>query len=376
MKYFSSRFALLFASIFLTFSASAFSATKQFPNITGQTLFQLKADRVLSTKVKGVSPNNAYAYVEPRFSLNFNKNWSLKTEWQIYPSSSLTTRNATYPERTRTFLSNQRGFKPEDTGLLIEELKAQFEDEDMKFFVGKFDPSYGTAYKQNKRIGVFSTDITRDYEIREKLGGGVTALLEGAQITFNTFFNDTTGLSGSINGRSKERRSDGLAGNTGTLSSYTFSMEAEKLFGYDNWFYNLGYRSLGVDNSNDIARAREDGYLLGSEYLFKIGSNTSIIPFAEVSKISNFTGARGRNATYTTVALIGKYSSWTTSISQILRSINASSAIPKVRDHQLQVSVGYKFTDNLALDVSRADIKESNKSAVLFGTMLSYVYKY
>ncbi len=330
----------------------------------------------MSTRTQGVSPNNAYVYVEPNFSLNFNKNWSVKTQWQIYPNSTITTRNAAYPERTRTFLSDNRGFKPGDTGLIIEELKAQFEDEDMRFFIGKFDPSYGTAYKQSKRIGVFSTDITRDYELREKLGGGVAALLEGGQITFNTFFNDTTGLSDSFNGRKRESKNDGLAGNTGTLSSYTLSMEGEKLFGYDNWFYNLGYRSLGVDQAAGMSRARENGYVIGSEYLFKLASGTSIIPFAEVSKISNFTGSRNRDATYSTFALIGKYSGWTASISQILRNIHESPVAPKIRDHQLQVSVGYKFTDNLALDISRANIKESNKSAVLFGMMLSYVYKY
>ncbi len=351
--------------------------SQQFPNISGQTLFQFKADRVPNTNASRISPNNAYVNIEPQFSLNFSKNWSAKTLWKLNPSDVYTTRDPINPERTRTFLSSNRGFDPLNTGLLVEELKAQYEDEDTKFFFGKFDPSFGTAYKNNKRIGVFSTDITKDYEIREKIGGGVTALLEGAEISLNTFFNDTTGLSGSINGRNKESPNDGLAGNTGALSSYTVSMQGEKFLGYDNWFYNLGYRSLGVSQGDAITvRSRETGYVVGTEYLYKLGYNTSIIPFAEVSKIDNFMGEKGRNATYTTLALIAKYSGWTASVSKIYRNISQNQRDTNIRDHQTQISAGYKFANNLSIDLSRANIKESNHSASLIGFMVSYVYNY
>jgi len=368
------KYFIFFFVSFFAVEANSFAAeNSQYPNVTGQALFQFKSDRVLSTNAEGVSPNNAYINIEPSFSLNMNKNWSAKTLWKLNPSDVYTTRDSVNPERTRTFLSTNRGFHPLDTGLLIEELKAQYEDEDMRFFVGKFNPSYGTAYKNNKRIGVFSQDITKDYEIREKLGGGVTALLEGGEFSISTFFNDTTGLSGSINGRDKENKNDDLAGNTGTLSSYTITFQGDKFFGYENWFYNLGYRSLGT---TDTKRARETGYVLGTEYLYKMGSNTSIIPFFELSKIENFTGARGRNATHATMALIGKYSGWTASLSRIYRNIDQEQRTYNIKDVQTQVSLGYKFVNNFSIDVSRASIKESNQSAALFGVMLSYMYNY
>lgn len=373
------KYFIFFLPFFVVFSASSHATqVKKYPNVSGQALLQFKADRVLSTNEKGISPNNAYANIEPNFSLNFNKNWSAKTLWKLNPSDVYTTRDSTNPERTRTFLSDNRGFDPLGTGLLIEELKAQYEDEDMKFFVGKFDPSFGTAYKNNKRIGVFSADITKDYELREKLGGGVTALLEGGELSLNTFFNDTTGLSGSINGRQKERSNDGISGNTGTLSSYTMSLQGEKFFGHEGWFYNVGYRSLGVGQSfvGETERARETGYVLGTEYLYQMRPNTSLIPFFEIAKINNFTGERGRNATYTTAALILKYSGWTVSISEIFRTINQSQRTYDIKDHQTQVSFGYKFINNFSIEASRANIKESNKSAALFGVMLSYVYNY
>ncbi|MDX2082726.1 MAG: hypothetical protein SFV53_01900 [Rickettsiales bacterium] len=372
------KFFTFFLSALLTFSAASYAASnQQFPNISGQTLFQLKSDRIISTNEKGIPANNSFSNIESNFSLNLNKNWSTKTLWKLSPSSVYTTRDPINPERTRTFLSSNRTVNPVETSLIIEELKAQYEDEDMKVFFGKFDPSFGVAYKNNNRIGVFSADVTKDYELREKIGGGITALLEDAEISFNTFFNDTTGLSGSINGRKNENRNSGLAGNTGTLSSYTVSMQGQKLFGYENWFYNLGYRSLGVNQGDSTTqRARETGYVLGSQYQHKIGFATSVIPFFEMSKINDFTGEKGRNATYATFALIGKYSGWSASISEIIRRINQAQRGYNIRDHQTQISLGYKFKNNLSIDVSRAEMKESNHSAVLFGVIVGYVYNY
>lgn len=377
MKNFLPKFlACFFTLTCMSFSNSLAKDSDQFPNISGQALVEFKVDRILSTSATGVAPNNAYVNIEPEFSLNMDNNWSVKTAWRIYPTNTITTRDPINPERTRTFLSPDRGFAPGDTTLIVEELKIQFDNDDMKFFAGKFDPSYGKAYNRSKKIGIFAADITRDYEIREKIGAGISALLENSKVTFNSFFADTTGLSGSINGRDSASRNDGLSSNTGTLSSYTLTMEGDKFFGTDNWFYNMGYRSLSVDNAGQNNRDRETGYVFGTEYLMKFGSNTSVTPFAEITKISNFTGATGRNATYATFVLIGKYSRWTASASNIYREISNYQSVAKIDDRQLQLSVGYKFVNNVSLDVSRANIKESGNSASLFGFLVSYLYTF
>lgn len=373
MKNFSAQF---FAVFFIFSSTLHARESQQFPNISGTILYQLEGDRVMSTQESGVSANNAFIYVEPKVSLNFNKNWSIKTDFRLNPNDSLTTRNSTYPERYRTFLSANRGLGQEDLGIIVEEMKVHFENEDMKLFAGKFDPTFGTAYNKAKRIGVFTSQFAEDYNLREKIGVGGIALLEDSKISINTFFNDTTGLSRStLNDRGRAASNNGIAGNTGTLSSYSVAMDGQNIFGVENWFYNVGYRSLGVSKLD--GRAREKGYVIGSEYLYKIGQQTSIIPFVEVAKINNFTGEQGRNALYSTVALIGKYSSWTASISRLSRNISQHQDItPRVKDHQLQLSVGYKFTNNLTLDVSRSNMKESGNRASLIGTVLSYVQEF
>lgn len=370
------KFTAKFFAFFLIFSSPVLAQeAKQYPNITGQALMQVMADRVLSTKKQGVSPNNVLVYVQPDFAMNFDKNWSVRTQWRMYQNNTLTTRDQINSERYRTFLSNDRGLKLDDTGVIVEELKIHFENEDMRAFAGKFDPGFGTAHDKSKRIGIFTSQFTEDYNLREKIGAGITALLENSKFTANTFFNDTTGLSRSaINDRGRAARNDGEAGNTGTFSSYSVAMEGERFLGVENLYYNLGYRSLGVDKMEN--RRREKGYVFGTEYLYEVGLQSALIPFVELVKIDDFTGEQNRNAVYTTFALMGKYSSWSASVSHLTRTIKQPIRGNKISDRQFQITVGYKFTDNLTLDITRADIKEDGHKGELVGALLSYLYKF
>lgn len=363
------------ASIACSVAAAQESRDAKYPNVSGQILFESRNDHLITSNKTGISSNNAFINIEPDFSLNFNDKWSVKTGLRIFP---MQTRQYNYPERSRTFLSENRGINQDDTGIIVEELKLNFENEDMKFFAGKFNPTFGTMYRRSKRIGLFVTDITEEYELREKIGLGVAALLEDSEITFNGFFNDTTGLSGSgIKNRKREDKNDGLAGNTQTLSSYSVTMEGEKLFGINDLFYNVGYRSLGVDKIQN--NARETAYTFNVEYLKKIGKDTSLIPLIEVVKIKNFTGRENRNAEYITMSLIAKYSGWSASVANVIRNIDnnyPTATRSKSRDNLLQASVGYKFANNIAVDVSRANIKEDGHKGALLGVIVSYLYKF
>jgi len=347
----------------------------QYPNTSGQVLFEFKSDQILKTNAKNVPANNSYFNIEPDIALNIDENWSIKTGWRILPTMQ---RNYTSPEKTRTILRTERGFNENLTDLVVEELKVNFQNDDMKFFAGKINPTFATMYRKTKRIGVFVTDFTEEYELREKIGFGAAALLEDSEINFNTFFNDVSGLSGSaLNNRSSERTNDGIAGNTSTLSSYTVTMEGQKLFGKENLFYNFGYRSLGIKNNNN--NKRETGYTLNLEYLYKLGHETSLVPLIEIVKIKNFTGLANRDAQYITTSLVAKYSRWTVSVTDVFRNIsnNYPAALSSnSRDNQIQFSAGYKFTNNLAIDISRANIKENGHTASLLGVIFSYLYKF
>jgi|APGre2960657423_1045063.scaffolds.fasta_scaffold00185_3 hypothetical protein len=351
-------------------------AKEKYPFLDGKVLYQTQFDRVLKSEKNGVSPNNAFIYIEPNFNLNFNQNWVVKTQWRLQPNDVLTTRDQSNPERYRTFLSSNRGMNFDQMGFLVEEIKIQYQNDDIKIFAGKYDPTFGNAHRKSKRIGVFSAQFAEDYNLREKIGLGAVALLESSQITFNTFFNDTTDLSSSvINNRGRANKKNTLSGATSTISSYSVSMEGEDLFDIKNLFYNFGYRSLGVEKAYNSKR--EIGYVLGGEYLHKFGNESSIIPFVELVDIKNLSGISGRNAQYITLAIIGNYRNWTTSISNQTRNIEKNYHNNyHTFDRQSQLSIGYRFTNNITLDIARAEIREDAKKGSLVGINLSYVKKF
>ena len=361
--------------ICLVISSNAWS--KKYPYINGSTLFEIQPDRVLSTNSSGVKSNNAYIYVQPDFSLNFNRNWSIKTQWRYQPNDILQTRNSQDPERYREFLQSDREVSIGDNGMLIEELKLHFENEDMMFQFGKYDPGFGTGYVKTNRIGIFSSQFNEDYNLREKLGASISALLEDSKITFNSFFSDTTDLSESaIQDRGRADRKTGIAGTTGTLSSYSLELEGKNLWSKENWNYNIGYRSLSVDNSP--GKQREVGYVLGTSYDYELGLNTTLIPYFEIAKFSDFTGEVGRKATFITAALSLRYSSWNLGVSHLSKDITRSVVGTKVDadDKLFQLYVGYKFSDRLSLDFTRASVEEYGKKGSIAGLLMSYKYEF
>jgi hypothetical protein len=364
---------VLISALAILSTNNSFAKDQEYPNITGKALFEYRADRITSANNRqGVDTNSGKINVDTAFGLNFNKNWSIINDWKFRQVENFDQNN---PERYRNILSSKRGFGLDDEGLVVEQLKGQFENDDLRFFFGKFNAAFGSAFKKEKRLGVFVTDFTKDYELREKIGAGFTAILEHSEITVDAFYNDETSLSNSaINKRGRQNKHNGLAGSNSTPSSYSISMEGEDLFGVNDLFYNFGYRNLAVDNIP--GRDNETGLVGGLEYLVRLSSKTSLIPFVEVASIKNLSGEDSRNATYTTVALVGKYSGWTASIANVIRDLRQKNIIGNQKDHLMQYSIGYKFANNVAVDLSRADIKENRSEASLLGLIVSYVYNF
>lgn len=364
--------------LFALFSINSFAQESKtnFPRIDGEFLLMLQSDYLSSAKDSGANKNNNIIYGEADFALRFDRNWSLKTNWRFFPESQLSSHQEYDFQRYHSILNSSRGFNIDDPSLIIEELKVDFVNEDLNFFVGKFDPEFGKAFKKEKRIGVYTWLFNEDYNLREKIGGGVSALLENSKITFNTFFNDTTSLSKSaLNERGRAPRTDGISGSNGTLSSYSVSMEGQDLFNVTNLYYNLGYRNLGINEAPN--RKRESGYTLGLEYLFNLNPNTKLIPLLEIVKINNFGGAQDRDALYYTLSAMATYSSWSASLTYNKRNIDKSvDMAKKINDKMFQMTIGYKINQNMTFDFTRAMIDENGYSATAFGANLSYLVKF
>ena len=126
---------------------------------------------------------------------------------------------------------------------------------------------------------------------------------------------------------------------------------------------------MAVKNTED--RDDETGFVGGLEYILPTNSKVLFIPFVEIASIKNFSGNKDRDALYKTIALAIKYSGWTSSVSNVVRDIKQKN-IPNPKDSQMQYSVGYEFNNNIALDVTKAKIKEGGEDADLIGVNASY----
>ncbi len=358
--------------IIFCFIAFEVKAQSQYPNLSGEIYMESKIGFINSESNANTYSNSGIMEFEPRFSLNINEEWSIKTRWNLSP---LRDRDVDNYEIGNVFPSDNYPDNINDYGLVVEELKGDFRNDDLNFFFGKYNPTFGEAWKKKKRIGVFVTDFTRDYELREKLGLGASAILdEDGAITFNTFFNDTTAMSNSaFNNRGKNKSSNNIAGNNTNLSSYSITASGNNLLDVDDLRYNFGYRDL--DTENAIGYDNEKAFVGGLEYTIPLNYKTYFVPFAEIVKINNFNGLAGQDILYTTLSLTLKYSNWHAGISGVVRDIDRTGS-DDYTDRQSQYFVGYKFNNGINLDVAHLDVKESNNKAKMVGVALSYLYEF
>jgi hypothetical protein len=362
-------FAIIITLPCLNYNAFAQGGSK-YPNLSGVALFEVRADRINSSNTKKLEPVSGFVNIDTNFSLNLQKNWSIITNWHVRQVNNISKNSAENPERYRSILFN-RGINLNDEGLVVEQLKAHFQNDDAKLFFGKFNPSFGSAFREEKRIGIFTTDFTKDYELREKLGAGFSALLENSEIEFSLFSNDRTALNEAMLNKRDINNIDNIAGDK---SSYSISMKGKDLFGVRDLVYNIGYRNLAVKNID--GKNDEIGVVGGLEYKLPIDSKFLFIPFIEVASIDNLGGKKNRDALYTTIAFVTKYKNWTASISSIKRDIKHRNEYDDTKDSQMQYSIGYEISNNIIVDITKAKVRESGYSADLIGINASYIHRF
>ncbi|MBZ0215740.1 MAG: hypothetical protein K8F25_04235 [Fimbriimonadaceae bacterium] len=157
-----------------------------YPRIEGALLIEIENDHVFRSDDPGTEINDLFTTIELATGIYASQNFSLQTLIVLEPVLD------PRPFEDRTF---------GDHGAYFEELHAQYETDRIRIFAGKFDASFGTAW--DAAPGVFGTSFAEDYELVERIGGGVAATFEtiylGSHIlTVNAFFTDTTALSESV----------------------------------------------------------------------------------------------------------------------------------------------------------------------------------
>lgn len=348
--------------------AFAGQSLAQYPKISGDIIINLGVDK-LSAKDSDVKQYNSIIETQSNLSLDINKNWSVKTLWQSRESSKDDYINKQL--YNPILAKNNRQISPADEAIFIEELKINFENEDLEFFVGKFNPHFGNGWNKKRRSSFFTILFARDYQLREKIGLGVTALFEESELSFSTFFNDNTDLSNSaINRRGKNHADYKMPGNNGSLSSYVIALSGKNFLTLEELFYHLSYKK--IDDDRDLSE--ENGYLANFEYLWQITSKTSIVPFYEIAITNNVNGARGRDVMHQIAALNFNYSSWNFTASYF--SKDTAEINNEISDKYIEYNIGYRISDNMKIDCSRLSSTENGVDYRGFYGMFTYVKEF
>lgn len=263
-------------------------------------------------------------------------------------------------------------------GVFTEEIKLNFEYGPYRIWAGKFNPGFGTAWDFGR--GIWSEDFAEDYEITEKLGGGIAYTYEadgvGAHtLSGSTFFSDTSFLSrGLITGRDRTKLTDGKAGNTENLSSFTLSLDGEKLAGVENLKYHLGYRFLGEQEKNRSTTTEDESGLAAMlGYVVPVNDNLSFDLLGEYAGLHNFEGTKNSDRDYYTSSVVATlYSDWNVSVGYTKRDIADDGNGASFNDHLFQFSGGYNFGNGLTAEAGWKATKVENQNADTLGFLLRY----
>ena len=175
-------------------------------------------------------------------------------------------------------------------------------------------------------------------------------------VTFNLFFDDTTGLSNTMFKKQGRNKSYGGAGNTEKLNNLSVTFNGT--FFDDKLSLNLGYRQLETDyDGSDTEKA----FVAGAEYLIDMPYNISFLPLVEGVYINNFDGMTSRNITYLTAFLPIIYENWHFVASNTTK-LDRENNYKNYTSYLTQLSIGYKFDFGLVLDFARIWEREAKKA--------------
>lgn len=328
--------------------ASAQEAPKTYPHISGELSFEVEDDWTVSSDDPAVELNDLYTTVELGAALNFTEAFSLNGTFLFEPVFDAT---------------DDREF--EDHGFFVEEIYLQYDAGVAAVFLGKFNPSFGTAWDLTP--GIYGTDFAEDYELAERIGGGIEVPFKAAgtdhTATLNAFFADTTFLSESAGeNRGRTRKADAGPSNTEDPASFSLTLDGG-VPGFDaNYHLGARYQSGGEGDVGD-----DTGFVAGINKEWDLGDGHSAMALGEVAYFDE-QDASNAAGIYGTVGGSYAWSQWTASLSYSIRE--QENGLPA--DHLIQTSIGYEFDFGLGVEVGYRFGDEAKDESHTLGALLTY----
>lgn len=340
------------------------------PIFEGYILSEFYVD-VLDTSKQKVQYNdsltNSYLNLDALLKLNIGKGFYAETKWNLKPVNKRRYTGDIYAKNPGYIVGNsynsdfygkdnyvRRTFQFSSYGLGVETLNINYKNSNLGIGLGKIDPTFGSAFDKTRFSGVYGIVMPEEYELTEKLGGYISAIFPFGDLTFNIFYDDTTGLSNTMFKKQGRNKAKGGAGNTKKLNNFSLTFNGK----FDNLSLNFGYRQ---QESKLQYQEIERGFVAGAEYLIELPYNLNILPFAELAYFNNFDSMKSRDVTYLTLFLPAIYENWHFILSNTTK-YDYEKHYHNYTSYLTQLSVGYKFNFGLMIDVAKIWEREAKKA--------------
>lgn len=358
------KYLLVFTQFFIfnkAFSEILKKDTYYFPYLSGSAFIEEKYDRLLdgNNGMAGDNRSLLFTNINTEVNVHFTNNFSLNTRTLFRP----TTERISAMEHIYNDNYGNEGILTRDLyflrnyGFIFEEIYFEYKEEYFLAGIGKFNPIFGFAHKNDRYYGIFGQNIVDQYKLTEVVGIFVAMQLPMLNLRLDLFNRDRTFLSSSFFGSRDAYKSEYGIGSASNMSN--FSISGDFLI-KENTRVNFAYKNLGV--KDDRFKKTESSFLAGIEYISEEGQfNLGYAASTEAVYVNNYNGDEGRHICFLTANLPFFYSGWNFGLNYSLK-MDFEKNFDVNFSQLFGASIGYMFKNGIMLDIARKFESETYKT--------------
>ena len=352
---------------FLTLAAFADEhEDKSYPRIEGTLLVEIENDNTFHSDDPSTEINDLFATIELATGFYITEHLSVQSLKVLEAVLDPT------PFEDRFF---------GDHGIYFEELYVQWENDRVRIFAGKFDAAFGTAWDVTP--GIYGVDFAEDYELAERIGGGVaftfaTMVAASNIVTVAGFFADTTIFSESvITNRGRTSFAAGGASSTESIESFSIVLDSEEFADVPGLTTHIGFdhQAAGLGDAGD-----ETAFVIGAILEREIADTVTLTTNGELAHLDN-AGGGPNDIIYATLGTLFEFGGgWNIAGAVTIRQIEQPGGMPTRDDVNAQLSGGYEVRDGAlagtTFDVGVAFKDEGGVHTHIFGISITHEFDF
>ncbi len=274
--------------------------------------------------------NTLYGEIDARANINFGQYFSINTLWRL--ERGVETTDSTVFD---------------DEVLYVQRLFGVVHLKPLHVYAGKIHPRFGIGWYATP--GLYGTNFDTDYELFDKLGGGVRLdipWLGRHRFTAEVFQTDTSFLAKSLIPGTRRvgllNLEDGGAGNTGTFESYALALSGQEIPALNGFSYQIG---MAKQKASPIDIRDEYSWSIGGLWQFPLWGNVSLEPMAEYVSVSG-QGGGDVNVDYLTLgATLRIGAAWSIGVHTTQRYVRDFTNDLYRTDSLAGVAIAYELSD-------------------------------